>query len=69
MTSLLEMTNADRTGAHSWGRKTLGIAMEGEQTNYIWDVIDIIPHKTFHGIQNSKRRRQSPSVHPAQRER
>jgi len=52
MTSLPEMTNADRTGAHSWVRKTLGIAMEGKQTNYIWGVIDIIPHKTFHGIQN-----------------
>ena len=52
MTSLLEMTYVDWTGAHSWVRKTLTIAMEGEQTNYIWGTIDIIPHKNFHGIQS-----------------
>ena len=52
MTLLLEMTDADRPGAHSWVRKMLGIAMEGEQTNYIWGVIDIIPHTNFPDIRN-----------------
>ena len=52
MTSLHETTNADRPGAHSWVRKTLGIAMEGEQTNYIWGVIDIIPQTNFPDIRN-----------------
>ena len=52
MTSLLETTDADQPGAHSWVRKALGIAMEGEQTNYIWGVIDIIPHTNFPDIRN-----------------
>ncbi|KIK76675.1 hypothetical protein PAXRUDRAFT_835269 [Paxillus rubicundulus Ve08.2h10] len=30
-------------GAHSWVRKALNIAMEGEHTEAIWGVIDIIP--------------------------
>ncbi|ETW78714.1 hypothetical protein HETIRDRAFT_459911 [Heterobasidion irregulare TC 32-1] len=30
-------------GAHSWVRKTLGINMDGEQTEYIWGVIDMVP--------------------------
>ncbi|KAG7445121.1 uncharacterized protein BT62DRAFT_898453 [Guyanagaster necrorhizus] len=29
-------------GAHSWVRKTLNISMDGEQTEYIWGVIDVI---------------------------
>ncbi|KIP04908.1 hypothetical protein PHLGIDRAFT_176210 [Phlebiopsis gigantea 11061_1 CR5-6] len=37
-------------GAHSWVRKALGIAMEGEQTNYIWGVVDIIPDTDFPDI-------------------
>ncbi|KAI0246912.1 FAD binding domain-containing protein [Lactifluus subvellereus] len=30
-------------GAHSWVRKTLGICMDGEQTDFLWGVVDIIP--------------------------
>ncbi|KAA1476570.1 hypothetical protein DENSPDRAFT_785394 [Dentipellis sp. KUC8613] len=30
-------------GAHSWVRKTLGITMDGDQTDFIWGVIDMIP--------------------------
>ncbi|KAI0296545.1 FAD binding domain-containing protein [Multifurca ochricompacta] len=30
-------------GAHSWVRKTLGISMDGEQTDFVWGVIDITP--------------------------
>ncbi|KAH9968433.1 FAD binding domain-containing protein [Lactifluus volemus] len=33
-------------GAHSWVRKTLGIAMDGEQTDFLWGVIDITPSET-----------------------
>jgi phenol 2-monooxygenase len=29
------------TGAHSWVRKSLGISMEGEQTDSVWGVIDV----------------------------
>ncbi|EIW58510.1 uncharacterized protein TRAVEDRAFT_58730 [Trametes versicolor FP-101664 SS1] len=34
-------------GAHSWVRKALGITMDGEQTDYIWGVIDIDPDSDF----------------------
>ncbi|KAH9851912.1 FAD binding domain-containing protein [Lenzites betulinus] len=34
-------------GAHSWVRKQLGIALDGEQTDYIWGVIDIEPEGDF----------------------
>ncbi|KAI0738661.1 FAD binding domain-containing protein [Daedaleopsis nitida] len=37
-------------GAHSWVRKTLGITLEGEQTDYIWGVCDIIPDTDFPDI-------------------
>ncbi|KAI9458436.1 FAD binding domain-containing protein [Lactarius psammicola] len=30
-------------GAHSWVRKTLGFSMDGEQTDFIWGVVDIVP--------------------------
>ncbi|KAF8270632.1 FAD binding domain-containing protein [Lactarius quietus] len=30
-------------GAHSWVRKTLGISMDGEQTDFVWGVVDIVP--------------------------
>ncbi|THH17443.1 hypothetical protein EW146_g3360 [Bondarzewia mesenterica] len=30
-------------GAHSWVRKTMGVTMDGEQTDYIWGVIDMVP--------------------------
>ncbi|KIM44405.1 hypothetical protein M413DRAFT_442389 [Hebeloma cylindrosporum] len=39
-------------GAHSWVRKTLGIAMEGEQTEYIWGVVDLTPETDFPDIRN-----------------
>lgn len=39
-------------GAHSWIRKTLGIAMEGEQTDYIWGVVDTVPETDFPDIRN-----------------
>ncbi|KAI1791861.1 FAD binding domain-containing protein [Ganoderma leucocontextum] len=39
-------------GAHSWVRKTLGIALDGEQTDYIWGVVDMIPETDFPDIRN-----------------
>ncbi|KAG9313169.1 putative monooxygenase [Chiua virens] len=39
-------------GAHSWVRKTLGIEMEGEQTDYIWGVIDMVPESDFPDLRN-----------------
>ena len=40
------------TGAHSWVRKALGITMEGEHTNYVWGVIDMVPDTDFPDIRN-----------------
>ncbi|KAF9038555.1 FAD binding domain-containing protein [Panaeolus papilionaceus] len=37
-------------GAHSWVRKSLNIPMEGEQTDYVWGVIDMIPDTDFPDI-------------------
>ncbi|GAA5910203.1 hypothetical protein JCM6882_001771 [Rhodosporidiobolus microsporus] len=37
-------------GAHSWTRRTLGINMIGEQTNYVWGVLDMIPLTNFPDI-------------------
>ncbi|KAI0794575.1 FAD binding domain-containing protein [Fomes fomentarius] len=37
-------------GAHSWVRKTLGITLDGEQTDYIWGVVDMIPNTDFPDI-------------------
>ncbi|KAI0364365.1 hypothetical protein BV20DRAFT_956369 [Pilatotrama ljubarskyi] len=37
-------------GAHSWVRKSLGISMDGEQTEYIWGVVDIVPETDFPDI-------------------
>lgn len=34
-------------GAHSWTRRQLGISMVGEQTDYVWGVLDIIPITDF----------------------
>ena len=34
-------------GAHSWTRKQLGFVMEGEQTELLWGVLDIIPITDF----------------------
>jgi len=39
-------------GAHSWVRKTLNIAMEGEQTDYVWGVVDTVPVTDFPDIRN-----------------
>ncbi|EIN03849.1 hypothetical protein PUNSTDRAFT_77498 [Punctularia strigosozonata HHB-11173 SS5] len=39
-------------GAHSWVRKSLGIAMEGEQSDYVWGVVDITPDTDFPDIRN-----------------
>ncbi|KAI0091496.1 FAD binding domain-containing protein [Irpex rosettiformis] len=39
-------------GAHSWVRKTLNITLDGEQTNYIWGVIDILPTTDFPDVRN-----------------
>ncbi|EKM60807.1 uncharacterized protein PHACADRAFT_246963 [Phanerochaete carnosa HHB-10118-sp] len=39
-------------GAHSWVRKTFGITMVGEQTNFVWGVVDIIPDTDFPDIRN-----------------
>ena len=34
-------------GAHSWTRRQLGFKMDGEQTDYVWGVIDVIPITNF----------------------
>ncbi|KAF7957348.1 hypothetical protein EAE96_002933 [Botrytis aclada] len=37
-------------GAHSWTRRQLGVQLEGEQTDLIWGVLDIIPITNFPDI-------------------
>ena len=37
-------------GAHSWTRKQLGFQLEGEPTDHIWGVLDIIPITDFPDI-------------------
>lgn len=37
-------------GAHSWVRKQLGWSLEGESTDYIWGVLDIVPITDFPDI-------------------
>jgi 2-polyprenyl-6-methoxyphenol hydroxylase-like FAD-dependent oxidoreductase len=37
-------------GAHSWTRKQLGFQLEGEPTDFIWGVLDIIPITNFPDI-------------------
>lgn len=39
-------------GAHSWVRKTFGIEMEGEQTDFVWGVCDFVPETDFPDIRN-----------------
>jgi len=39
------MLGAD--GAHSWVRNQLGFNLEGESTDYIWGVLDIVPITDF----------------------
>lgn len=42
------MLGAD--GAHSWVRSQLGFKLEGESTDYIWGVLDIVPITDFPDI-------------------
>ncbi|KAL2825188.1 FAD binding domain-containing protein [Aspergillus cavernicola] len=42
------MLGAD--GAHSWVRQQLGFTLEGESTDYIWGVLDIVPITNFPDI-------------------
>ncbi|KAF8555667.1 hypothetical protein OG21DRAFT_1410564 [Imleria badia] len=37
-------------GAHSWVRKTFDITMDGEQTDFIWGVVDMVPDTDFPDI-------------------
>ena len=46
-------------GAHSWTRRQLRLPMEGEQTDYVWGVMDIIPLTNFPDI------RQACAIHSA----
>ncbi|MCJ1245589.1 hypothetical protein MMC30_002793 [Trapelia coarctata] len=46
-------------GAHSWTRRQLGLSLEGEQSNHIWGVMDIIPLTNFPDI------RQACTIHSA----
>ncbi|KAH8091642.1 FAD binding domain-containing protein [Cristinia sonorae] len=39
-------------GAHSWVRKTLGVTMDGEQTDFVWGVVDIVPSTDMPDIRN-----------------
>lgn len=34
-------------GAHSWTRRQLNLKLEGQQTEHVWGVIDIIPLTNF----------------------
>lgn len=34
-------------GAHSWTRQQLGFTMEGERTDFVWGVMEIIPITDF----------------------
>ncbi|KAI6011133.1 FAD binding domain-containing protein [Pisolithus marmoratus] len=37
-------------GAHSWVRKAFGITMDGDQTDYVWGVVDMVPDTNFPDI-------------------
>lgn len=39
-------------GAHSWTRKQLGFDLVGEQTDFIWGVLDIVPITDFPDIRS-----------------
>ncbi|KAI5962906.1 hypothetical protein KGF57_001346 [Candida theae] len=39
-------------GAHSWVRKQLDIEMQGESTDFIWGVVDIVPITDFPDIRS-----------------
>lgn len=34
-------------GAHSWTRRQLGLTLEGDATDFVWGVLDIIPLTDF----------------------
>ena len=42
------MVGAD--GAHSWTRGQLGLKLEGDSTDYIWGVLDMVPITDFPDI-------------------
>lgn len=46
-------------GAHSWVRRQLGFQLEGDSTDYIWGVLDIVPITNFPDI------RQRCAIHSA----
>jgi phenol 2-monooxygenase len=46
-------------GAHSWVRRQLGYQLEGDSTDYIWGVLDIVPITDFPDI------RQRCAIHSA----
>ncbi|KAF2138052.1 uncharacterized protein K452DRAFT_321418 [Aplosporella prunicola CBS 121167] len=39
-------------GAHSWTRRQLGFEMQGEATDFIWGVLDIVPITNFPDIRS-----------------
>ena len=39
-------------GAHSWVRKQLNIDMDGEQTDFVWGVLDMVPISNFPDIRS-----------------
>lgn len=39
-------------GAHSWTRRTLGVKLVGESTNYVWGVLDCVPLTNFPDIRS-----------------
>lgn len=46
-------------GAHSWVRRQLGFSLQGDSTDYVWGVLDIIPITDFPDI------RQRCAIHSA----
>ncbi|PLN78989.1 FAD binding domain-domain-containing protein [Aspergillus taichungensis] len=46
-------------GAHSWVRRQLGFRLEGDSTDYIWGVLDIVPITDFPDV------RQRCAIHSA----
>lgn len=34
-------------GAHSWTQRQVGLSLEGEQSDHVWGVIDIVPLTNF----------------------
>ncbi|EJU03728.1 hypothetical protein DACRYDRAFT_105885 [Dacryopinax primogenitus] len=39
-------------GAHSWVRKQLGFKMEGETTQHVWGVVDLVPETDFPDVRH-----------------